>query len=244
MFPRPKEVKHVACARCRERKVKCDGGKPTCRRCQRLGHECQYVQGKKQQEKSEWVQHLTTFNSQPGRLPSHSSTTFRPLMFTLTHMLTLSFVPGKAGKLLSSQPWSQAQSSQQPPHLLHPNSKVETSSTNYTIFNSRSTSPHPRYTTRSSSPPTNDNHVRLDAEASFHGSDNLDTWMPSVSSSAHVYMNDETLDAPMFMFSPSQMWADANYTSELLTTNAEDALMGDGKGTGMTGEQGYGCFDA
>ncbi|KAF2447790.1 hypothetical protein P171DRAFT_441697 [Karstenula rhodostoma CBS 690.94] len=61
------EMKHVACARCRDRKVKCDGGKPGCKRCQRNGTPCRYVRGKKQQTRSEWVQHLRTFSSQPGR---------------------------------------------------------------------------------------------------------------------------------------------------------------------------------
>ncbi|KAK7193762.1 N-terminal fungal transcription regulatory domain-containing protein [Paraphaeosphaeria sporulosa] len=61
------EMKHVACARCRDRKVKCDGGKPGCKRCQRNGTPCCYVRGKKQQTRSEWVQHLRTFSSQPGR---------------------------------------------------------------------------------------------------------------------------------------------------------------------------------
>ncbi|KAF2686533.1 hypothetical protein K458DRAFT_470317 [Lentithecium fluviatile CBS 122367] len=69
------ETKHVACARCRERKVKCDGGKPGCRRCSRNRVECQYVRGRKQQGKSEWVQHLRTFSSQPGKTSAPLSTT-------------------------------------------------------------------------------------------------------------------------------------------------------------------------
>jgi len=67
MLPRPRDTKHIACSRCRDRKVKCDGQKPGCRRCQRLGHPCQYIQGKKSHGKGEWVQHLTTFSSQPSR---------------------------------------------------------------------------------------------------------------------------------------------------------------------------------
>ncbi|KAF1994618.1 hypothetical protein P154DRAFT_567250 [Amniculicola lignicola CBS 123094] len=67
MYPPPKEVKHIACSRCRERKVRCDGEKPSCRRCERHGQTCEYVQGKKQQVKSEWVQHLRTFSAQPGK---------------------------------------------------------------------------------------------------------------------------------------------------------------------------------
>ncbi|KAF1968656.1 hypothetical protein BU23DRAFT_260309 [Bimuria novae-zelandiae CBS 107.79] len=62
------EHKHVACARCRDRKVKCDGNKPGCKRCARNGTPCQYLaRGRKQQTRMEWVQHLRTFSSQPAR---------------------------------------------------------------------------------------------------------------------------------------------------------------------------------
>ena len=37
--PRPKRI---ACVVCRKRKLKCDGAKPRCRTCSRLGHECAY----------------------------------------------------------------------------------------------------------------------------------------------------------------------------------------------------------
>ncbi|ORX94257.1 hypothetical protein BCR34DRAFT_226107 [Clohesyomyces aquaticus] len=66
MLPQAKEFRHVACARCRERKVRCDGEKPGCRRCQRNGQSCRYLRGKKQQSKNEWLQHLRTFAAQPG----------------------------------------------------------------------------------------------------------------------------------------------------------------------------------
>ncbi|KAF9740698.1 hypothetical protein PMIN03_004922 [Paraphaeosphaeria minitans] len=72
------EMKHVACARCRDRKVKCDGGKPGCKRCQRNGTPCRYVRGKKQQTRSEWLQHLRTFSSQPGRSDVTRSLTHPP----------------------------------------------------------------------------------------------------------------------------------------------------------------------
>ncbi|KAF1951450.1 hypothetical protein CC80DRAFT_207137 [Byssothecium circinans] len=45
------EFKHIACARCRERKVKCDGGRPSCRRCVQNQASCQYVKSRKQQGK-------------------------------------------------------------------------------------------------------------------------------------------------------------------------------------------------
>ncbi|PSN72999.1 hypothetical protein BS50DRAFT_616485 [Corynespora cassiicola Philippines] len=53
------EQRHVACSRCRERKVKCDGGKPSCRRCEKSGHLCHYIRGRKQYEKNRWVQQHT-----------------------------------------------------------------------------------------------------------------------------------------------------------------------------------------
>lgn len=60
------ESRHIACARCRDRKVKCDGGKPGCKRCNRNGTLCQYVRSRKENARSEWIQHLRTFSSQPG----------------------------------------------------------------------------------------------------------------------------------------------------------------------------------
>ncbi|KAI9782067.1 MAG: hypothetical protein M1816_002008 [Peltula sp. TS41687] len=39
--PRPKRI---ACVICRKRKLKCDGNKPSCGTCSRLGHECAYDQ--------------------------------------------------------------------------------------------------------------------------------------------------------------------------------------------------------
>lgn len=37
--PRPKRI---ACIICRKRKLKCDGTKPSCGTCSRLGHKCAY----------------------------------------------------------------------------------------------------------------------------------------------------------------------------------------------------------
>ncbi|KAF7860675.1 hypothetical protein EAF04_008194 [Stromatinia cepivora] len=39
MIPRPKKI---ACIICRKRKLKCDGSKPSCSTCTRLGHDCAY----------------------------------------------------------------------------------------------------------------------------------------------------------------------------------------------------------
>ncbi|KAI8324109.1 transcription activator AflR, partial [Martensiomyces pterosporus] len=36
-------VKCQACTSCRQKKVRCDGGKPVCTACQRSGADCQYV---------------------------------------------------------------------------------------------------------------------------------------------------------------------------------------------------------
>lgn len=37
--PKPKRI---ACIICRRRKLKCDGTKPSCSTCTRLGHDCAY----------------------------------------------------------------------------------------------------------------------------------------------------------------------------------------------------------
>lgn len=42
--PRPKRI---ACILCRKRKLKCDGKKPSCGTCSRLGHECGYDEVRK-----------------------------------------------------------------------------------------------------------------------------------------------------------------------------------------------------
>lgn len=42
--PRPKRI---ACVVCRRRKLKCDGQKPSCGTCSRLGHSCAYDEVRK-----------------------------------------------------------------------------------------------------------------------------------------------------------------------------------------------------
>ncbi|GLA47609.1 hypothetical protein AnigIFM63604_002288 [Aspergillus niger] len=42
-----------ACDPCRQRKAKCNGGKPTCTQCERFGIECRYSEQKRAQEKRE-----------------------------------------------------------------------------------------------------------------------------------------------------------------------------------------------
>lgn len=43
----PPRLKRIACVICRKRKLKCDGSKPSCGTCARLGHECSYDQVRK-----------------------------------------------------------------------------------------------------------------------------------------------------------------------------------------------------
>lgn len=38
----PPKSKRIACIICRKRKLKCDGLKPSCATCTRLGHNCAY----------------------------------------------------------------------------------------------------------------------------------------------------------------------------------------------------------
>ncbi|GAB1214364.1 hypothetical protein ATERTT37_003526 [Aspergillus terreus] len=40
--------RHMACRTCRERKVRCDGGQPSCETCKRHGEKCVYVQSARQ----------------------------------------------------------------------------------------------------------------------------------------------------------------------------------------------------
>lgn len=42
--PRPKRI---ACVVCRKRKLRCDGTKPSCGNCARLGHDCAYNEVRK-----------------------------------------------------------------------------------------------------------------------------------------------------------------------------------------------------
>jgi len=39
--------KRIACILCRKRKLKCDGSKPSCGTCSRLGHDCTYDEVRK-----------------------------------------------------------------------------------------------------------------------------------------------------------------------------------------------------
>ncbi|KAF2120532.1 hypothetical protein BDV96DRAFT_594983 [Lophiotrema nucula] len=104
-----KDSKHIACARCRERKVRCDGEKPSCRRCLRHGQGCQYIRGKKQQVKNEWVQHLRTFSAQPAKKKaqptprSSAPRTLHPVMQDATPEYLASSSPSYSSR--SSSPY-------------------------------------------------------------------------------------------------------------------------------------------
>ncbi|KAF3893762.1 Binuclear zinc transcription factor [Trichophyton interdigitale] len=55
-IPRPKRI---ACVVCRKRKLRCDGAKPSCGNCSRLGHDCAYNEvRKKSGPKRGYVKHL------------------------------------------------------------------------------------------------------------------------------------------------------------------------------------------
>lgn len=41
------KTKRIACVICRRRKLKCDGNKPKCATCARLGHNCAYDEVRK-----------------------------------------------------------------------------------------------------------------------------------------------------------------------------------------------------
>jgi hypothetical protein len=40
-------LKRIACVVCRKRKLRCDGDKPSCGKCTRLGHRCAYSEVRK-----------------------------------------------------------------------------------------------------------------------------------------------------------------------------------------------------
>lgn len=63
--PRPKRM---ACVVCRKRKLKCDGKKPSCGTCARVGHNCAYDEvRKKSGPKRGYVKQL---EARLGMLPS------------------------------------------------------------------------------------------------------------------------------------------------------------------------------
>jgi hypothetical protein len=43
----PRLIKRNACIVCRKRKLRCDGGQPSCATCVRLNHECTYIESRR-----------------------------------------------------------------------------------------------------------------------------------------------------------------------------------------------------
>jgi len=43
----PSRAKRTACTLCRKRKLRCDGARPSCATCSRLGHDCRYDEVRK-----------------------------------------------------------------------------------------------------------------------------------------------------------------------------------------------------
>ena len=240
MFPYTKEVKHIACSRCRERKVKCDGGKPACRRCQRLGHECRYIQGKKQQGKGEWVHHLGMFSAQPGKYLFEQlrlSPRSYPQRVDMTKEPTNVSLIGKTAPATSSP--NQRHKSQLSKNA-QPNHTVQVSDAESAFQYSRSSSP---YFVLSSSHPE---PMAPDAEGPFSNSDRTETWMLPISTSAPTPLGNESLDPQMFTFSPTQIWRDTSYTSDLITTNPEDVSSENGwvvEGEQICGRNQYTALD-
>lgn len=62
------KARRTACDVCRERKVRCNGERPGCQRCRRLGHQCSYTVVKRQDiTRSEVSQALMTLQVRLGR---------------------------------------------------------------------------------------------------------------------------------------------------------------------------------
>lgn len=43
----PRLIKRNACIVCRKRKLRCDGGQPSCATCARLNHDCTYIESRR-----------------------------------------------------------------------------------------------------------------------------------------------------------------------------------------------------
>lgn len=100
--PRPKRI---ACVVCRRRKLRCDGGRPSCGTCSRLGHECSYDEvRKKSGPKRGYVKQLE------ARLGTNSSKTM-----AASTVLTVSYVANNHVCISSSR-----DSSQRPGTGTHP----------------------------------------------------------------------------------------------------------------------------
>lgn len=71
--PKPKRL---ACMICRKRKLRCDGNRPRCATCTRLGHDCAYDEvRRKSGPKRGYVKALEERLSASKLLPIHSAMT-------------------------------------------------------------------------------------------------------------------------------------------------------------------------
>lgn len=100
--PRPKRI---ACVVCRRRKLRCDGRRPSCGTCSRLGHECSYDEvRKKSGPKRGYVKQLE------ARLGTNSLRTM-----VANAVLTVSYIANDNDCISSSR-----DSSQRPGSGTHP----------------------------------------------------------------------------------------------------------------------------
>lgn len=60
------------CAKCRQRRVKCDQASPACRNCLRLGLDCSYEQSQRRSERFD-----VKFHSPPAAATAHNATSSR-----------------------------------------------------------------------------------------------------------------------------------------------------------------------
>ena len=70
--------RHLACVLCRDRKVKCDGGKPSCDKCIKAGETCSYTINPKA-SRAELHQTILQLNERIGNC-THSLSCFMPLL--------------------------------------------------------------------------------------------------------------------------------------------------------------------
>lgn len=195
MVSSPQEPKHVACARCRDRKVKCDGAKPGCRRCLRNRTPCQYVRGRKQQTRSEWVQHLRTFSSQPGQLQCATPCTSTQRVFT-----------GRAN-VTRSRPNSQPALPQTPTSCRQPSYGDE-----HVQFSSRPTSP---YLFEHVSIAIDSPQGGTSVDSPFSSQTAAEGWNASCLPTSNCLAEPHS-----YIFEPSATYCGTNFTSDVLTTNS------------------------
>ena len=117
-IPRPKRI---ACIICRKRKLKCDGTKPSCGTCSRLGHKCSYDEvrrksGPKRGYVKELEARLGKLDESHAKHVSASHLLCEPIDFTTSR--------ANPANVLSSQPRSR-HSSRQRKNALETQASVE-----------------------------------------------------------------------------------------------------------------------